>query len=200
MMCPTCGRPQLTERPHQHREAGVPATDAVGAEQPERDGSALGSTPLGATPSPAPLSAAECGVLGLCELPKGHDGMHSTSVDRAADLDATHGYMVFEGPNGELMRTPYRAARATLAAARTPRETPPDLEGLRAAGWIVHKDEGECYEADRLRATRPHRYVGSWGTTRGRGLCVTCNRPEKDALHPEAASPARLRETPRTEP
>ncbi len=65
------------------------------------------------------------------------------------------------------------------------RETPPepDLEGLRAAGWIVHKDDGECYESDRLRATTPHRYVSSRGPRPG-GPCVICNRPEKSALHP----------------
>lgn len=81
----------------------------------------------------------ECGALGLCELPKGHDGMHSTSVDRAAELDALKGYLVFEGPNGELMRTPYRALRDTGPqsdgglAARTYVPTPDDLDQLCAA-------------------------------------------------------------------
>ena len=134
------------------------------------------------TPSPAPLSAAECGVLGLCELPKGHDGMHSTSVDRAADLDATHGYMVFEGPNGELMRTPYRAARATLDAARTPRETPPDLEGLRAAANDLLV-ELNSWEREWLTS----------GT--GYGAVRVSKVALRAALHPEAESPE-----PREEP
>jgi hypothetical protein len=49
-------------------------------------------------------------------MPKGHEGLHQTSVDRAAELDATRGFLVFEGPNGELMRTPYRAALAAQPA------------------------------------------------------------------------------------
>ena len=35
------------------------------------------------TPGAEPLTAKQCGAMGLCERRKGHEGKHETSVDRA---------------------------------------------------------------------------------------------------------------------
>lgn len=49
------------------------------------------ATPTSPEPDTEPLPEGACGVMGLCEEPKGHAGSHFTSVERAARLNPSDG-------------------------------------------------------------------------------------------------------------